>query len=274
MINETRRKYRISSGWRSGMLSVMILLTTFVSSQSLLPAQNPPTVPAKVDARQMYGKLCAGCHGTDAHGTQQGPGLSGNAGLRRRPISRLRTLIRNGIPAAGMPPFDLPDDALDALATLVVSLNSLASEATVPGDRAAGKTFFFGQGHCDTCQMVSGMGQPLGPDLSDVGMEMTVDQIREALLQPDAGITPGYELVTLRLRDGQTLRGFARSRTNLGVATLERRPSRWGIGGAGPDRCGIASSDQNLLRDRWRGVARWPPPLARSSACRSAPCDL
>ena len=42
---------------------------------------------------------------------------------------------------------------------------------------------------------------------------MTVDQIREALLQPDAQITPGYELVTLRLKDGKTLRGFARSRT-------------------------------------------------------------
>ena len=30
-----------------------------------------------------------------------------------RPISRLRNLIRTGIPAAGMPPFDLPDEALD-----------------------------------------------------------------------------------------------------------------------------------------------------------------
>src|SRR6202163_1852011 len=167
-----------------------ILLAAFVSSQSLLPAQNPPP---KVDARQMYAKLCAGCHGADAHGTQQGPGLSGNAGLRRRPISRLRTLIRNGVPAAGMPPFDLPDDALDALATLVVSLNSSASEAAVPGDRAAGKEFFFGKGRCNACHMVFGMGQSLGPDLSDVGKEMTVDQIREALLQPDAQTTPGYE---------------------------------------------------------------------------------
>ena len=165
----------------------------------------------------MYAKLCAGCHGADAHGTQQGPGLSGNARLRRRPISRLRTLIRTGIPAAGMPPFDLPDEALDALATLVVSLNSSASEADVPGDRAAGKTFFFGKGQCDSCHMVSGTGQPIGPDLSDVGKEMTVDQIREALLQPDAEITPGYELVTVRLKEGQTLRGFVRSRTNFDI---------------------------------------------------------
>src|SRR3984893_10833160 len=141
MINETKRKHSACYGWRSGVLRVTILLAAFVKNQSLLPAQNPPT--SKVDARQMYAKLCAGCHGSDAHGTQQGPGLSGNARLRRRPISRLRTLIRTGIPAAGMPPFDLPDDALDALATLVISLNSSASEADVPGDRAAGKNFFF-----------------------------------------------------------------------------------------------------------------------------------
>jgi PQQ-dependent dehydrogenase (methanol/ethanol family) len=205
MIDETKRR------------RLTILLAAFVSSQPLLPAQNPPTAPAKVDARQMYAKLCAGCHGADAHGTQQAPGLSGNARLRRRPISRLRTLIRTGIPAAGMPPFDLEDDALDALATLVVSLNSSAAEADVPGDRAAGKIFFFGKGHCDSCHMVFGIGQPLGPDLSDVGREMTVDQIREALLQPDAQITPGYELVTVRLRDGQTLRGFVRSRTNFDI---------------------------------------------------------
>jgi len=60
---------------------------------------------------------------------------------------------------------------------------------------------------------------------------------------------------------------------HLGVATLERR-SRRGRDGAGPDRCGIASNDQNLLRDIWLGVERWPPPFSRSTACQSVPCDL
>src|SRR5580704_9855986 len=195
MIDETKRR------------RLTILLAAFVSSQPLLPAQNPPTAPAKPDARQMYAKLCAGCHGADAHGTQQGPGLSGNASLFRRPIARLRSLIRNGIPSAGMPRFDLPDDALDALAALVVSLNSSASETDVPGDRVAGERFFFGKGQCDSCHMVFGAGKPVGPDLSNVGKQMTVDQIREALLQPDAQISPGYELVTVGLKD-HALRGF------------------------------------------------------------------
>ena len=60
---------------------------------------------------------------------------------------------------------------------------------------------------------------------------------------------------------------------HLGVATLERR-SRRGRGGAGPVGCGIPSRHQSLLRDKWLGVERWPPPFARSNAFRSVPFDL
>src|SRR5216684_7050866 len=104
MPNGTDRKYSASCGWRSGMLRGGALLAALVSSQ-LLPAQTPPNAPSKVDAKQVYAKLCAGCHGADAHGTQQGPGLSGNPGVRRRSVQNLRNVILKGIPAAGMPPF-------------------------------------------------------------------------------------------------------------------------------------------------------------------------
>ena len=65
--------------------------------------------------------------------------------------------------------------------------------------------------------MVYGEGKPIGPDLSNVARELTVDQIRQALLQPSAQIAPGYGLVTVRLRDGGTLRGFARNRTRFDI---------------------------------------------------------
>lgn len=217
MNNETRGKRSTSCDWRSVMLRARIVLVVPALSQLLMLGQKPPAAPSKVVAKAMYAKLCAGCHGADAHGTQQGPGLAGNPWVRRRSPQRLRRLIQNGIPAAGMPSFDLPADALDALANLVTSLNSSAAESAVPGDQAAGRDFFFGKGQCTSCHMVYGRGEPVGPDLSNLGREMTVDQIREALLQPDAQITPGYELVTVHLRDGQTLRGFARSRTNFDI---------------------------------------------------------
>src|ERR671930_176401 len=106
----------------------------------VLRAQNPP------DIQQTYSKLCGGCHGDDARGTQQGPGLAGNPSVRARSAQSLRNVIRNGIPAAGMPAFDLPADMLDALAAMIVSLNWVAAKSSVPGDAAAGRRFFFGKG--------------------------------------------------------------------------------------------------------------------------------
>jgi PQQ-dependent dehydrogenase (methanol/ethanol family) len=198
------------------MIRSKILLALLICSPVL--AQNPPAAAPGADFKQTYIKLCGGCHGDDARGTQQGPGLANNPGVRRRSIQSLRNVIRNGIPAAGMPAFDLPAGAIEALANLVMSLNAVAADSSVAGDRAAGRQFFYGKGQCASCHMVSGEGASIGPDLSNVAREMTVDQIREALLQPDARIAPGYRIVTARLRDGQTLRGFARSRTSFDLA--------------------------------------------------------
>ncbi|MGH8246951.1 MAG: c-type cytochrome, partial [Gammaproteobacteria bacterium] len=210
-----------------------IVIAAVVLSPALW-AQNPPTAPAapaqetpggvstsNADIKQTYSKLCGGCHGDDARGTQQGPGLAGNPWVRRRSPQSLRNVIRNGIPAAGMPGFDLSAGMLDALVTMIASLNASAAKSSVPGDGAAGKQFFFGKGQCSSCHLVYGQGSPIGPDLSNVALEMTVDEIREALLQPDARIAPGYGLVSVRLRNGQTLRGFARSRTNFDLAVQD-----------------------------------------------------
>lgn len=198
----------------------ILLIVSHLASLAAL-AQTPPPAPSAPDVRQTYAKLCAGCHGADARGTQQGPGLAGNLQVRRRSVQNLRNVILKGIPAAGMPPFDLPAPTLDALAGLVASLNAAAAETAVPGDRAAGKEFFFGRGQCASCHMVSGAGAPIGPDLSSVARDMTVDQLREALLNPGAHIAPGYGLVTLHLRDGRTLRGFARGRTRFDIAVQD-----------------------------------------------------
>jgi PQQ-dependent dehydrogenase (methanol/ethanol family) len=181
-------------------------------------AQNPPPAQLEIDPKQAYVRLCSGCHGEDARGTQQGPGLAGNPSVRRRSPQSLRNVIRNGVPAAGMPPFALPEATLDALVTMIVSLNASAAKSTVPGNPAAGKEFFFGKGQCASCHMALGEGSPIGPDLSSVALEMTVDELREALLQPDKRIAPGYGLVAVRLRGGRTLRGFARSRTSFDLA--------------------------------------------------------
>ena len=173
------------------------------------------------DVQQTYSKLCAGCHGEDAQGTQQGPGLAGNLRVRRRSVQSLRNIISKGVPAAGMPAFDLPAPTVEALAALVVSLNASAADTSVPGDSAAGQAFFFGPGKCASCHMVSGSGAAIGPDLSNAARNRTVAQLRQALLDPSAHIVDGYGLVTLRFHDGHTLRGFARGRTRFDLAVQD-----------------------------------------------------
>jgi PQQ-dependent dehydrogenase (methanol/ethanol family) len=69
--------------------------------------------------------------------------------------------------------------------------------------------------------MVFGSGRALGPDLSNLGNQMTVDDLRTALLQPDAHVSPGYSLASATLENGEKVRGFVKFRTGVDVGLLD-----------------------------------------------------
>jgi len=185
---------------------------------SNLSAQGPASgTPHQARALQLYSQNCAGCHGAEFLGTDQGPALKDNHQIREMSARRIENIIKNGVRSAGMPAFDLPSDDLNALVTFVTSLNAPAAQGTLPGNPRAGEQFFFGKGECGSCHMVAGRGKPIGPDLSNLGNERTVEEITSALKDPAADVTPGYQLVTVKLRDGSSLRGFARSRSNFDI---------------------------------------------------------
>jgi PQQ-dependent dehydrogenase (methanol/ethanol family) len=203
----------------SGLLTLLIPPFVALAFPALFWAQNPaPQSPASTEAGRVFATRCAVCHGSDARGGQYGPGLAGNNDLRERSVSWLRDVIRKGVPSAGMPAFDLSSRELDGVAALVHSLNLPAAENAVPGERPAGEQYFFGKGKCASCHMVSGKGSAVGPDLSSIGRDMSVEEIRTSLLEPSVRIAPGYEAVTVHLRNGQTIRGFARSQSSFEVA--------------------------------------------------------
>jgi len=199
-------------------LRFALLLAPFLPP--LLLSQNAPSTPPEVlqNGNKVYANNCSGCHGADTFGTDHAPRLTGNPNVRRRTVEQLRGLLESGIPAAGMPAFaSLPPQQLDAVAAYVHSLNAPASQTIVPGDATDGSEFFWGAGNCGGCHMVHGRGSDKGPDLSDVGSRMTLDEMHTVLLHPDQHITAGYELVTVTLRNGPELKGFARGRTNFGL---------------------------------------------------------
>ena len=194
-----------------------LVVSAFLSG-ACVPSQNASTTPSDpTEGTRIYAQRCAGCHGADARGTDKAPALAENGSLRDRSVRELRDLILKGIPASGMPAFDLPADELNALAALVRSLNLPPAKETVRGNPLAGESFFFGKGQCASCHMIFGIGTAVGPDLSTVGQEMTADEIAAKLASPNSHITPGYELATVQLRDGNTIHGFVRSRSNFDI---------------------------------------------------------
>jgi len=121
---------------------------------------------APPDAVKLYERHCATCHGDDASGSDRGPGHFRSRRLRTRSLSEIHDIIQKGT-AAGMPPFPLPEDQLQALAGFVRSMNTTAFDAPSDGDTAAGERFFFGKGRCASCHTALGGGKPVGPDLKD-----------------------------------------------------------------------------------------------------------
>jgi alcohol dehydrogenase (cytochrome c) len=144
----------------------------------------------------------------------------------------VRELILNGITDYGMPAFKISTEDADAIAAYVMVLKAPPSDATAtgnpsPGDPAAGERFFNGKGNCTSCHMVRGRGGVLGPDLSNLAHNRKLGQIEQALLDPGSqslrrvpGEAPPGRPVTVRLRDGQSLRGLAKNESTFDLQLL------------------------------------------------------
>ncbi|MGH9236731.1 MAG: PQQ-binding-like beta-propeller repeat protein [Vicinamibacterales bacterium] len=79
--------------------------------------------------RKAFVTRCASCHGTDGNGGELGPAIAARAILRTD--DELRTVLRAGFPAAGMPPFSTLSDA--EAADLVAFVRTLKPRtSTVP----------------------------------------------------------------------------------------------------------------------------------------------
>jgi PQQ-dependent dehydrogenase (methanol/ethanol family) len=175
----------------------------------------------------IFARHCESCHGENATGTDRGPTLINSRALRSRSQAQIHDIIMNG--RGGMPPFKLPTDQLQALARWIRSANASAYDVQPEGDGVAGEKFFFGKGACSSCHMVRGIGATRGPDLSEVGRQMTVGEINQVLDDPAAprvkSSIPGcpgwaycpqstWDVVKVKLKNGSDLRGFARNRGN------------------------------------------------------------
>jgi PQQ-dependent dehydrogenase (methanol/ethanol family) len=171
-----------------------------------------------------FGTYCAVCHGGDASGSDRAPGLLNNRRLRSQSETDIAGVIRNG--RNNMPAFGtLPAEQINSLARYAHSLNASAIDLKPPGDLAAGERIFYGVGRCTECHTAGGRGGTNGPDLSAIGRQLNLADLSQAVQHPASRYVAGYALVNVTLRDGSSLRGFARNQTtsSIDLQTLDGR---------------------------------------------------
>ena len=128
-------------------------------------------------------------------------------------------VIRNGIPAAGMPAFNkvLNDNQIKAVLQYLRLLQGGGVAANLPGDAAQGRALFFGSANCGGCHMVNGRGGFLGADLSGYGDGHSAAKIRAAIVAPDENQNSRRGTVTVVTRAGKKYRGIIRNEDNFSL---------------------------------------------------------
>ncbi len=96
---------------------------------------------------------------------------------------------------------------MTSLAICVLGWSLLAQVPDGDPKRGA-KVFFAPTFACARCHEGTNGSEPLGPDLTKLGREVTTEHIAESIRQPSKQIKEGYSTVTAVTKDGATLTGL------------------------------------------------------------------
>lgn len=208
-----------------------LFLTTWISlaaAGALFPAppakpKNPLGEAAEVVAagRALYNKTCTGCHGPDGSDGDRAPSLNAARRYFRLSEAAIFDAVKNGIPGSPMPSSPLPEMEVWKIVAFIRNIRATASDNHVPGDVENGMKVFMQEGGCRACHMIRGQGGTLGPDLSSVGAQLTLQKLRDALtteLPPSNGFRP----VTVITAAGLTVQGVARNEDAFSLQLLDR----------------------------------------------------
>jgi putative heme-binding domain-containing protein len=93
-------------------------------------------------------------------------------------------------------------------------LPPIAELIKIKGDTANGAAVFRRDTvGCIKCHQVNGEGTEVGPNLSGIGTKLGKDALYEAILDPSAGISFGYETWQIVLKNGDDVTGLVASET-------------------------------------------------------------
>jgi putative heme-binding domain-containing protein len=95
------------------------------------------------------------------------------------------------------------------------ALPPVAELAKLSGDAARGKGVFErASSSCVACHKIGERGVDFGPALGEIGGKLPKEAIFDAILNPNAGISMGFETAEVKLRGGAQALGIVRSDTS------------------------------------------------------------
>jgi putative heme-binding domain-containing protein len=98
-------------------------------------------------------------------------------------------------------------------------LPPLGELVKMKGDAAKGADIFRRETTgCIKCHQVRGEGREVGPALSEIGTKLPKEALIEAILDPSAGISFGFEAWQLQLKSGDDIYGIKASETPEEIA--------------------------------------------------------
>jgi putative heme-binding domain-containing protein len=197
---------------------------TLILAAGTLLAQHTFSANDVEDGQRTYEANCSRCHGPEGN-LVTGVDLGHGKFLTASTDEDLIRIVRNGIPAAGMPPGNYSDFRAE---TIVAYIRSMGQSTDVDrsnlGDATRGKAIFEGKGGCLKCHRVNGAGARMGPDLSDIGTQRRfASQLEKSILDPSAEILPQNQPVHLVLKDGTTINGRFLNHDTFSVQVLDSK---------------------------------------------------
>jgi putative heme-binding domain-containing protein len=89
------------------------------------------------------------------------------------------------------------------------------------GDASKGRELFAkAESSCTLCHRVGNTGVDFAPGLSEIGTKLGKDAIFDSILNPNAGISMGFETTELKLKNGSSALGIVRSETDGNVVLV------------------------------------------------------
>jgi cytochrome c oxidase cbb3-type subunit III len=164
---------------------------------------------------------CAACHGIHAQGGR-GPDLTRGTFSAGETDADLFRVISKGVEGTEMTDYGQRfDDQMIWRLVAFIRSTAHATSGPVPGNPQHGRQIFQGKGGCIGCHSAGGKGEGVGPSLTRVGRERSLDYLREKLLEPSKSISPGYTTISVTLRDGQVIRGVEKGFDDFSAQLLD-----------------------------------------------------